>query len=68
MDSCVQSPNLGSINRINLEQIAETPSDAYNQFLRDWLDAVKDITTPDPLGMPEARPLLKLIRNGDKGI
>ena len=60
-----RAPNLGNINRINLEQIVSTPSGAYIQFLRDWLDEVKDITEPDPLGLPEVKPLLKLIRNGD---
>jgi len=57
-----KAPNLGNINRIDLEQISSVPSPAYSQFLWDWLDAVKDVPSPMGSVMPEAKPLLKLMK------
>jgi len=60
-----KAPNLGNINRIDLAQIAGAPTEAYRQFLSDWLEAVKDV--PSPMGriLPEAKPLLKLMKSDD---
>ena len=58
-----KAPNLGNINRIDLAEIANAPTDAYRQFLLDWIETVKDV--PSPIGrlLPEAKPLLKLMKN-----
>lgn len=61
-DDIHKAPNLGNINRIDLEKIATAPSKAYSQFLWDWLDAVKDVPSPMDSLIPEAKPLLKLIK------
>ena len=60
-----RAPNLGNINRIDLETIARHPSNAYLQCLRDWLDAVKHVPSPGALTLSEARPLLKLMKADD---
>lgn len=39
-------PNLGTINKIDLEMIANEPTAAYEQFLWDWIEAVKDVPSP----------------------
>lgn len=59
-------PNVRTINRINLEKITVSPSTAYTQFLWDWLDAVKDVPSPMESIIPEVKPLLKLMKDGDK--
>lgn len=61
-----KAPNLGNINGIDLQKIAAEPSEAYRQFLLDWLDAVKDVPSPMSFIIPEAKPLLKLMKKDDK--
>jgi len=61
-----KSPNLGNINGIDLQKIAAEPSEAYRQFLLDWLEAVKDVPSPMSFIIPEAKPLLKLMKKDDK--
>ena len=58
-----KAPNLGNINRIDLEKIAHAPTDAYRRFLLDWVEAVKDVPSPVGRLLPEAKPLLKLMKN-----
>ena len=60
-----KAPNLGNINGIDLEKIAAEPSEAYRQFLLDWLEAVKDVPSPMDFILPEAKPLLKLMKKKD---
>ena len=56
-----RTPNLGNINRIDLEAIALHPSPAYLQFLMDWLDSVRQAPSPGgPIGF-ETKPLLELM-------
>ena len=61
-----KAPNLGNINGIDLQKIAAEPSEAYRQFLLDWLEAVKDVPSPMSFIIPEAKPLLKLMKKDDK--
>ena len=61
-----KAPNLGNINGIDLEKIAAEPSEAYRQFLLDWLEAVKDVPSPMDFILPEAKPLLKLMKKKDR--
>jgi hypothetical protein len=60
-----RTPNLGNINGIDLEKIAAEPSPAYRQFLLDWLEAVKDVPSPMDFILPEAKPLLKLMKKDE---
>ena len=55
-------PNLRTINEIDLEKIAESPTDAYEQFLWDWIDAVKDVPSPMDGMISEIKPFLKVIK------
>jgi len=55
-------PNVRTINKIGLEQIAENPSPAYEQFLWDWIEAVKDVPSPMEGMIPEMKPLFKVIK------
>lgn len=55
-------PNLGTINRIGLDKIAESPSPAYDQFLWDWIEAVKDVPSPMDGLIPELKPFLRVIK------
>ena len=55
-------PNVRTINKIDLEQIAENPSAAYEQFLWDWIEAVKDVPSPMEGMIPEMKPLFKVIK------
>ena len=57
-----KAPNLGNINRIDLAEIAARPSPAYRQFLLDWLEAVKDVPSPMSALLPDAKPLLQLMK------
>lgn len=57
-----KAPNLGNINGIDLEKIASEPTPAYRQFLLDWLEAVRDVPSPMDFILPEAKPLLKLMK------
>ena len=50
---------------VDLEKIAHAPTDAYRRFLLDWVEAVKDVPSPVGRLLPEARPLLKLMKNDD---
>jgi hypothetical protein len=60
-----KAPNLGNINRINLERIAAQPSAAYTRFLWNWLEAIKDVPSPKGFVLPDARPLLKLMKKDE---
>lgn len=60
-----KAPNLGNINGIDLEKIANEPSDAYRQFLLDWLEAVKDVPSPMGFILSDARPLLRLMKKDE---
>lgn len=59
-------PNLGTINRIDLELISESPSASYEQFLWAWIEAVKDIPSPMENLIPPPRPFLKVIEGKKK--
>lgn len=61
-----KAPNLGNINGIDLAKIAAEPTEAYQQFLLDWLEAVKDVPSPMGFIIPEAKPLLKLMKKDDR--
>lgn len=52
-------PNVRTINSIDLERIANSPSPAYEQFLWDWIEAVKDVPDPMDGAIP---PFLKVIK------
>ena len=55
-------PNLGTINKIDLEMIANEPTAAYEQFLWNWIEAVKDVPSPMDGMIPEIKPFLKVIK------
>ena len=55
-------PNLRTINGIDLEMIANKPTAAYEQFLWDWIEAVKDVPSPIDGMIPEIKPFLKVIK------
>lgn len=61
-----KAPNLGNINGIDLQKIAAEPTDAYRQFLLDWLEEVKDVPSPMAFILPDAKPLLRLMKKEDK--
>ena len=56
-----KAPNLRTIDKIDLDMIAQMPSTAYFDFLRAWLDLVKDVPAPGDDLIPEMKPLLKLL-------
>jgi len=56
-----KAPNLRTVDRIDLEKIAQLPTTAYFDFMRAWLDLVKDIPAPMDELFPEVKPLLKLM-------
>ena len=59
-------PNLRTINTINLEQIANTPTAAYEQFLYGWIEAGKDVPSPMDALILEPKRLFKLIKGRGK--
>lgn len=56
-----KAPNLRTVDKIDLDMIAQMPSTAYFDFLRAWLDLVKDVPAPGDDLIPEMKPLLKLL-------
>ena len=42
--------------------IANKPTAAYEQFLWDWIEAVKDVPSPIDGMIPEIKPFLKVIK------
>ena len=59
-------PNLRTINTINLEQIANTPTAAYEQFLYGWIEAGKDVPSPMDALILEPKRLFKVIKGRGK--
>ena len=56
-----KAPNLRTIDTIDLDKISQMPTTAYFDFLRAWLDLVKDVPAPNDDFIPEIKPLLKLL-------
>lgn len=58
-----KTPNLRTVDRIDLEKIAQMPTTTYFDFLRAWLDLVKDVPAPMDGLIPETKPFLRLVPN-----
>jgi len=56
-----KAPNLRTVDSIDLKKIAQLPTTAYFDFLRAWLDLVKDVPVPMDELLPEVKPFLKLL-------
>ena len=56
-----KAPNLRTVDSIDLEKIAQMPTTAYFDFLRAWLDLVKDVPAPMDELLSEVKPFLRLL-------
>ena len=54
-------PNLRTVDSIDLNYISQMPTTAYFDFLRAWLDLVKDVPAPMDELFPEVKPFLRLL-------
>jgi hypothetical protein len=56
-----KAPNLRTVDSIDLDYISQMPTTAYFDFLRAWLDLVKDVPAPMDDLLPEVKPFLRLL-------